>query len=263
MKKYNLTDIMSRAWAIRKSAAAEIGCPVSEVVFSLCLKQAWVEATQEVSVATDILNQWQAMGDEAQYSMISRNVHAAAKNNPRKVVNKYASRDADFYTELVSETWLRLSGSITIPSITNINRKRHIKGLSDITLVSLIYRAANAAVETALYGYQKREATEDIQVTNDDGEQVNLLDLTAEKQRYERDICGIERPTEGAALINVSLSAFHDIMSGRDEIDQKIMELLPKGFSERQIAKIVGISNVAVHKRIVKMRAALESLRVA
>ena len=36
-KTYNLAAIMRRAWAIRKSAAAEIGCAVSEVVFSLCL----------------------------------------------------------------------------------------------------------------------------------------------------------------------------------------------------------------------------------
>ena len=43
-KSYNLNAIMGRAWAIRKSAAAEIGCAVSEVVFSLCLKQAWAEA---------------------------------------------------------------------------------------------------------------------------------------------------------------------------------------------------------------------------
>ena len=31
-KTYNLKAIMTRAWAIRKAAAAEIGCKVSEVV---------------------------------------------------------------------------------------------------------------------------------------------------------------------------------------------------------------------------------------
>ena len=43
-KVYDLAAIMRRAWDIRKNAAAEIGCKVSEVVWGLCLKQAWAEA---------------------------------------------------------------------------------------------------------------------------------------------------------------------------------------------------------------------------
>ena len=41
------------------------------------------------------------------------------------------------------------------------------------------------------------------------------------------------------------------------------MEMVAAHKTEREIGKAVSISNVAVHKRIVKMRAALESLRVA
>ena len=37
------TQAMKRAWTIRKAAAVECGCKVSEVVFSLCLVQAWRE----------------------------------------------------------------------------------------------------------------------------------------------------------------------------------------------------------------------------
>ena len=37
------TQAMKRAWTIRKAAAVECGCKVSEVVFSPCLVQAWRE----------------------------------------------------------------------------------------------------------------------------------------------------------------------------------------------------------------------------
>lgn len=36
-------NAMKRAWTIRKAAAVECGCKVSEVIFSLCLVQAWRE----------------------------------------------------------------------------------------------------------------------------------------------------------------------------------------------------------------------------
>ena len=51
--------------------------------------------------------------------------------------------------------------------------------------------------------------------------------------------------------------------AGLDEIGRQILEMVAAHKTEREIGKAVGISNVAVHKRIVKMRAALESLRVA
>ena len=36
-------QIMKMAWNIRKEAARKFGCKVSEVIFSICLKQAWSE----------------------------------------------------------------------------------------------------------------------------------------------------------------------------------------------------------------------------
>ena len=38
------SNIMKTAWAIRKSAAAKFGCPVMEIDFSACLRNAWAEA---------------------------------------------------------------------------------------------------------------------------------------------------------------------------------------------------------------------------
>ena len=41
MKKSILTAIMTEAWNIRKTAAKNFSCKVSEISFSRCLKQAW------------------------------------------------------------------------------------------------------------------------------------------------------------------------------------------------------------------------------
>lgn len=49
-------NAMKRAWTIRKAAAQSIGCKVSEVVFSLCLVQAWreIKMTEEKSLEAQI-----------------------------------------------------------------------------------------------------------------------------------------------------------------------------------------------------------------
>ena len=66
--------------------------------------------------------------------------------------------------------------------------------------------------------------------------------------------------TEESAIIRATLDSYRGEL---DEIGQQILELVAAHMTEREIAKVVGISNVAVHKRIAKMRAALESLRAA
>lgn len=66
--------------------------------------------------------------------------------------------------------------------------------------------------------------------------------------------------TETAAIIRADVER---VRNGLDEIGKQILEMVAAGKTEREIGKAVGISNVAVHKRIVKMRAALENLRIA
>ena len=81
-KSYNLKAIMGCAWAIRKAAAAEIGCKVSEIVFSLCLKQAWAEAegvNAEINAAA-VVAEWAATTPEKQVEWLQRCVVRAAKD---------------------------------------------------------------------------------------------------------------------------------------------------------------------------------------
>ena len=60
----------------------------------------------------------------------------------------------------------------------------------------------------------------------------------------------------------------NDFTASRDDIDKKIIELVAKQYTEREIAEALEkagrkISNVAVHKRIVKMREALRAAGIA
>ena len=137
-KSFNLSAIMGRAWAIRKSAAAEMGCKVSEVVFSLCLKQAWAEAegvNAEINAAA-VVAEWAATTPEKQVEWLQRCVVRAAKD-----VIGYSTEDhyhqfnecaawglrGHQFDEFTDEAYCRLFDAFDRLPITN--ERRAAKGL--------------------------------------------------------------------------------------------------------------------------------------
>lgn len=262
MKKYDLTAIMSRAWEIRKSAAEEIGCKVSEVVFSLCLKQAWAEAegvNAEINAAA-VVNEWAATPAEKQVEWLQRCVVRAAKDvigySTEDHYHQFNERAAwglhghDF-DEFVNESYCKLFAAFDRLAVTN--ERRAAKGLRPRSLKSLVYNAAKAAI-MAIWENDKKhgKAIQDPEVMNDNGEVESYIET--------RVSAGGSVDTETSAIIRADLGQFTD---GRDEIDRKIMEMVQENYTERQIAEVVKISNVAVHKRIVKIRAALQTAGIA
>ena len=95
-------------------------------------------------------------------------------------------------------------------------------------------------------------AVQDPEIMNDNGEIESYIET--------RVSAGGSVNTETSAIIRADLERF---TAGRDEIDRKIIELVQENYTERQIADVVKISNVAVHKRIVKIRAALQNVGIA
>ena len=264
MKKYDLTAIMSRAWEIRKSAAEEIGCKVSEVVFSLCLKQAWAEAegvNAEINAAA-VVNEWAVTPADKQVEWLQRCVVRAAKDvigySTEDHYHQFNERAAwglhghDF-DEFVNESYCKLFAAFDRLAVTN--ERRAAKGLRPRSLKSLVYNAAKAAI-MAIWENDKKhgKAIQDPEVVNDNGE--------AESYIETRVSAGGSVDTETSAIIRADLGQFTD---GRDEIDRKIMELVQEHYTERMIAEALDnkISNVAVHKRIVKLRAALQTAGIA
>lgn len=263
-KSYNLNAIMGRAWAIRKSAAAEIGCKVSEVVFSLCLKQAWAEAegvNAEIN-ACEIVREWGDMGEAGQVKMMSACIHKAAKNEIRystedhylqfSEVPAFSCFRAHDFDEFISETCIRVLDKLAdVDKLAATNEKRAAQGKRPIRLVSVVYNAARASIAAVYYQDSKHGAAYDWEISDGEGNTASYLETMVGSERDN---------TETSAIIRADLERY---ASGLDDIGRQVLEMVAAHKTEREIAKVVGVSNVAVHKRIVKMRAALENLKIA
>lgn len=268
-KVYDLAAIMRRAWSIRKSAAADMGCAVSDVVFSLCLKQAWAEAegVNAEANAVAVVDEWAAMGEAGQVKMMSACIRKAAKNEIRystedhylqfSEVPAFSCFRAHDFDEFLSETVIRVLGKLAdVDKLTATNEKRAAQGKRPIRLVSVVYNAARASIAAVYYADSKHGAAYDFDVVNDNGE----------AESYVETRCGDSSVnTETSAILRAALD---DFTASRDEIDRKIIEMVAEQYTEREIAEALEkagrkISNVAVHKRIAKMREALKAAGIA
>ena len=268
-KSYNLKAIMGRAWAIRKAAAAEIGCKVSEIVFSLCLKQAWAEAegVNAEANAVAVVDEWAVMGEAGQVKMMSACIRKAAKNEIRystedhylqfSEVPAFSCFRAHDFDEFLSETVIRVLDKLAdVDGLTAKNEKRATQGKRPIRLVSIVYNAARASIAAVYYADSKHGAAYDFDVVNDNGEAESYVET-----RYGDSSVN----TETSAILRAALD---DFTASRDEIDRKIIEMVAEQYTEREIAEALEkagrkISNVAVHKRIAKMREALRAAGIA
>lgn len=250
-KTYNMSETMTRAWAIRKAAAADMGCRVSEVLMGECLKIAWAEAegANAETNAAAIAGEWANMADADKVRMMTACIRKAAKNEIGYSTEDHylqfsevpafgCFRTHDF-DEFVSETCIRVLDKLAdLDKLAATNERRAAQGKRPMRLVSVVYNAARASIAAVYYADSKHGAASFLETCCGDAT-VN---------------------TETSAIIRADLDAFRD---GLDEIGRQILEMVAAHKTEREIGKAVGISNVAVHKRIVKMRAALESLRAA
>lgn len=259
-KTYDRAAIMGRAWTIRRDAAAEMGCSVSEVLMGECLRIAWAEAEGQHAArnAAERVATWGAMAEADQIAMMNRCIHKAAKNaigystedhylqfSEVPAFGLYGLHDLD---EFVSETWLRVAAALDPDKLTATNERRAAQGKRPITLISIVYNAARASIAAVFYQDSKHAAASDFEVMNDNGEAESYT---------ETRVADLTTNTETSAIIRADLERFK---AGRDAMDRAILERVAAGMTEREIAAEVKISNVAVHKRIAKMRAALQSV---
>lgn len=268
-KVYDLAAIMHRAWSIRRDTAAKFGCKVSFVIMDECLKIAWAEAegvNAEANACT-VVAEWAALGEAGQVKMMSACIRKAAKNEIRysiedhylqfSEVPAFSCFRAHDFDEFLSETVIRVLDKLSnVDGLTAKNEKRAMQGKRPIRLVSIVYNAARASIAAVYYADSKHGAAYDFDVVNDNGE----------TESYVETRCGDSHEnTETSAILRAVLD---DFTASRDEIDQKIIELVMAQYTEREIAEALEkagrkISNVAVHKRIAKMREALRAAGIA
>ena len=136
--KYNLHDVMSKAWEIYHANKQPDGL---RPVFSICLEMAWEHVKN-----ANVLNQWQAMSEKEQINMLTACVKRAAKNEIG-----YSTEDHYLqYNEtvawmlsyhgldgLVNEAWLKLADRLDAGYLDALNAKRAAAGKMNISLKSL------------------------------------------------------------------------------------------------------------------------------
>lgn len=179
----------------------------------------------------NIITEWNGMTTEEQIKMITACVFKAAKKDAgTHILTQYGHE----INEFVNEAWERIIKKLEPDELTACNNRRAAHGKQPITLVSMVYKSARAAIAALCYQDNKTART---------------TDYFTDARAYS-----IPGNVETAVITTVDLERF---MYGGNAIDQTILELVSAGYTEREIAVEVGISNVAVHKRIVKMRSEL------
>ena len=252
----NLHDIMTRAWAIRRSASKQFNIPVSAVHMGECLRAAWSEA-ESVNAeqnAAAIIAEWQNMTETDQHTMMLRCVKRASRNYiGHSAADHYdmtvESPAFDLYglalDEYINEGFCKLLSKLDLDYIAQQNERRAAKWLKPLTLVSLVYRAADAGIHQLIYREKKNGRSKVKTITDSKGNTYDYIDTMAASRKDN---------TENSAITAVMLAQFRDT---RDDIDNAILDGLTAGATYRDIAAAVGITHQAVAKRVGKLRTAL------
>lgn len=189
--------------------------------------------------ALEIITEWNAKSGEEQYNFV-RNCVLRAIREGRRLAH------GDELGDAVNSTYVMVACNLLDADklARNIERRAN-KGYGD-SLAAIISRAAKANLQREI----ERENRDSIIVSetaiNASGEEYSLFDSIAGAADTER-----------SATIKATLKDFYD---GLDERNKTIFCGMVKRLTEREIAPTVGISHVATHHRIAKIRAELKAL---
>jgi len=190
--------------------------------------------------AIEIVNQWNAMTPEQQENYCKAAV-ATALNDRYHLSTGYTFEDA------VQDTCLRVLEAFQDPKALDADSEKWTAaGKASNTLSMVINRAARAGLERMAYQSRKHGKATSQQTTTEDGDVIDTLYLLAATDNTER-----------AAIIRVALQ---DFTASLDDTNREIIAGKIGGMTERELASIIGISNVAVHNRIAKMQKTLAEM---
>lgn len=263
MKTINST-VMTTAWAIRKNAAQEMGCKVSDVLMSECLRMAWamVKAGQSIKAEAE------TMGTESVYRWLKNACHKYAKTAIGKTSGsndwehgEYAynqrleSPAFDWYgsaeyllDDMAQEAFLALQRRLENPAkLAELASKGK-------TLKLIVWDSAQYGVTKIVSQESKHARCIGFEAVNNSGDTFSLLDVLAdEKAINPADILS------DAGLV----SLLRDFAATLDEKNAYILQGKIRGLNEREMGKHLKISGPAVHKRVEKIRAALREFMAA
>lgn len=133
--------------------------------------------------------------------------------------------------ELIGATWIGIVERLEAGRLDKDNERRTAEGKAPLTIMQIAHRAAHSAAEIIRYDHRKHDA----------------FPLESWK-----DADGVDMESSIIDRLTVT-----DFIAQRDSRDQAIAAYITTGYTERQTGESIGISGVAVHKRLAKMRTAL------
>ena len=189
--------------------------------------------------AQEIINEWNDMTPEQQLNFCKACVCKAIKRG-RTLKPLYDLEDAS------QETYCKMLQRLQdVGKLAKNIEQRANKGFGD-SLAAIVTRAANATMEGIAYRHRKDSKATSQTTTTADGETLDLLDTIA-----------ATADTETSATIRATLKDFYNSL---DDTSKIIFAGLVNGMTERELAPTVGISHVATHNRMVKIRAQLAEM---
>lgn len=188
--------------------------------------------------AMEIISEWNAMTPEQQLNFCKACVCKAIKRG-RTLKPGWDLEDA------TQETYCKMLQRLSdVGKLARNIKRRANQGFVD-SLPAIVTRAANTTMEGIAYRHRK-DSKATSQTTTADGETLDLLDTIAATD-----------DTEKAAIIRATLKDFYNGLDAKNKI---IFGGMVQRLTEREIAPSVGITNTAVHSRMVKIRAELAAL---
>ena len=189
--------------------------------------------------ALEIINEWEAKDSTERYNFC-RNCVLKALREGRRLAH------GDELDDAINSTYEAVAWKmLDVDKLAENIKRRASKGFSD-SLAGIVSRAAKAKLQREIDREKRDSVVISDTATNGSGEEYSLFDTVAGAADTER-----------SAIIRATLGDFYN---GLDAKNKVIFSGMVKRLTEREIAPTVGISSVATHNRMVKIRSKLAAL---
>ena len=191
----------------------------------------------------EIINEWEAKDCTERYNF-GRNCVLKALREGRRLAH------GDELDDAINSTYEAVAWKmLDVDKLAENIKRRASKGFSD-SLAGIVSRAAKAKLKREIEREMSRAERDSVVIsdtaTNGSGEEYSLFDTVAGAADTER-----------SAIIRATLKDFYNGLDAKNKI---IFDGMVKRLTEREIAPTVGISSVATHNRMVKIRSKLAAL---
>lgn len=190
--------------------------------------------------AQQIISEWNGMTGEEQFNFCQNCVRREIKQGGKL-------KPGMEFDDAVQDTAERVIKVLKNPAKLDADtERREGEGKATNTLAAIVCRAAHSSMVRMAYHSDKDSKATSRTITTEDGSEIDMLDTIAATD-----------DTEEAAIIRATLKDFYNGLDSKNKI---IFGGMMKGKTEREIAPAVEISNIAVHNRMVKIRAQLAAI---